>query len=73
MSLATDLLEQAGYLARREKKRPKQASLRRVAVLIAPVTVEDFVAVNLARQKMPRKSTWFTLKARAGLVVAQLS
>jgi hypothetical protein len=29
MSLSTDLLEQAGHLARREKKRPKQASLRR--------------------------------------------
>ena len=44
-----------------------------LAVLIAPVTVDDFVAVNLARQKLPRKSTWFTPKARAGLVVAQLS
>jgi uncharacterized protein (DUF1015 family) len=44
-----------------------------VAILIAPVTVTDFVAVNLARQKMPRKSTWFTPKARAGLVVAELS
>lgn len=43
-----------------------------LAVLIAPVTVEDFVAVNLARQKLPRKSTWFTPKARAGLVVAEL-
>jgi len=43
-----------------------------LAVLIAPVTVDDFVAVNLARQKMPRKSTWFTPKARGGLVVAQL-
>jgi uncharacterized protein (DUF1015 family) len=43
-----------------------------LAVLIAPVTVDDFVAVNLARQKMPRKSTWFTPKARAGLVVAQI-
>jgi uncharacterized protein (DUF1015 family) len=43
-----------------------------LAILIAPVTVEDFVAVNLARLKMPRKSTWFTPKARAGLVVAQL-
>lgn len=29
MSLATDLLEQVSHLARREKKRPKQASLRR--------------------------------------------
>ena len=44
-----------------------------LAVLIAPVTVGDFVDVNLARQKMPRKSTWFTPKARAGLVVAELS
>jgi uncharacterized protein (DUF1015 family) len=43
-----------------------------LAVLIAPVTVEDFVAVNLARLKMPRKSTWFTPKARAGLVLAEL-
>jgi uncharacterized protein (DUF1015 family) len=43
-----------------------------LAILIAPVTVEDFVSVNLARQKLPRKSTWFTPKARAGLVLAQL-
>lgn len=43
-----------------------------LAVLIAPVTVDDFVAVNLAREKMPRKSTWFTPKARAGLVAAEL-
>jgi uncharacterized protein (DUF1015 family) len=28
--------------------------------------------VNLARQKMPRKSTWFTPKARGGLVLADL-
>ena len=44
-----------------------------LAVLIAPVTVDDFVAVNLARLKMPRKSTWFTPKARAGLVAADLA
>lgn len=44
-----------------------------LAVLIAPVTVDSFVAVNLARQKMPRKSTWFTPKARGGLVLADLS
>lgn len=43
-----------------------------LAVVIAPVRVEDFVEVNLARQKMPRKSTWFTPKARAGLVLAEL-
>ena len=43
-----------------------------LAVLIAPVSVDDFVAVNLARQRMPRKSTWFTPKARAGLVLAEV-
>lgn len=43
-----------------------------LAVLIAPVTVDDFVSVNLARLKLPRKSTWFTPKARGGLVLAQL-
>jgi uncharacterized protein (DUF1015 family) len=43
-----------------------------LAILIAPVTVPDFVAVNLARQKLPRKSTWFTPKARAGLVLADI-
>lgn len=43
-----------------------------LAILIAPVSIDEFVAVNLARQKMPRKSTWFTPKARAGLVLAEL-
>jgi len=43
-----------------------------LAVLVAPVTVDEFVAVNLNREKMPRKSTWFTPKARAGLVVAEI-
>jgi uncharacterized protein (DUF1015 family) len=43
-----------------------------LAIMIAPVTVDDFVAVNLNREKLPRKSTWFTPKARAGLVVAEL-
>ncbi|MFC0530858.1 DUF1015 family protein [Phytohabitans kaempferiae] len=44
-----------------------------LAILIAPVTVDDFVSVNLARQKLPRKSTWFTPKARGGLVLTQLA
>jgi uncharacterized protein (DUF1015 family) len=43
-----------------------------LAIVIAPVSVEDFLAVNLARKKMPRKSTWFTPKARAGLVLAEI-
>ncbi|GAB3223026.1 DUF1015 family protein [Glycomyces halotolerans] len=42
------------------------------AILIAPVTVEDFIDVNLQRLKMPRKSTWFVPKARAGLTIAEL-
>jgi uncharacterized protein (DUF1015 family) len=44
-----------------------------LAILIAPVSVEQFVQVNLGRGKMPRKSTWFTPKARAGLVLADLA
>ena len=44
-----------------------------LAIMIAPVTVDEFVAVNLARQKLPRKSTWFTPKARGGLVLADLA
>jgi uncharacterized protein (DUF1015 family) len=43
-----------------------------LAVFVAPVSVPDFVAVNLARLKLPRKSTWFTPKARAGLVAAEV-
>ena len=43
-----------------------------LAVLIPPVTVPAFIRVNLDRQRLPRKSTWFTPKARAGLVVAEL-
>jgi uncharacterized protein (DUF1015 family) len=43
-----------------------------LAILIPPVSVEDFVEVNLERQKLPRKSTWFTPKARGGLVLALL-
>jgi uncharacterized protein (DUF1015 family) len=53
--------------------REVDAGRAELAVLIAPVSVPDFVAVNLARLKLPRKSTWFTPKARAGLVAADLS
>ncbi len=44
-----------------------------LAVLLAPVAVEDFIEVNSARGQLPRKSTWFTPKARAGLVLADVS
>jgi uncharacterized protein (DUF1015 family) len=43
------------------------------ALLLAPVTVDDFISVNLERLKMPRKSTWFTPKARTGLVLVDLA
>jgi uncharacterized protein (DUF1015 family) len=49
------------------------AGRSQLAVLIAPVSVDDFVTVNLQRHKLPRKSTWFTPKARGGLVLAQLA
>ncbi|MFL6163883.1 MAG: DUF1015 family protein [Jatrophihabitantaceae bacterium] len=40
------------------------------AFLLRPVTMAEFTAINAARQYMPRKSTWFMPKARAGLVIA---
>ena len=42
------------------------------ALLLPAVSSDDFVDVNRARQAMPRKSTWFTPKARAGLVLAEV-
>lgn len=42
------------------------------AVLLRPVTTDEFVAVNAARLRMPHKSTWFLPKARAGLFLAEL-
>jgi uncharacterized protein (DUF1015 family) len=42
------------------------------ALLLRPVTTAEFVGVNAARLQMPRKSTWFTPKARSGLVLAEL-
>lgn len=43
-----------------------------LAVLLAPVPVSDFIEVNSARGQLPRKSTWFTPKARAGLMLADV-
>lgn len=42
------------------------------AILLRAVTTDEFVAVNAARLRMPRKSTWFLPKARAGLFLAEL-
>ncbi|HTZ44038.1 MAG TPA: DUF1015 family protein [Jatrophihabitans sp.] len=43
------------------------------AFLLRPVTMDEFTAINAAREYMPRKSTWFLPKARAGLVIARTS
>jgi len=42
------------------------------ALLLRPVGMAEFTAINAARQYMPRKSTWFMPKARAGLVLAEI-
>jgi len=44
----------------------------RLAVSVAPVTMEQFVAVCEQNRFMPPKSTWFDPKVRSGLVVALL-
>src|SRR5256885_3114722 len=49
-----------------------EAGRFQVALGLPAVTMDDFVAVNERRLKMPRKSTWFTPKLRAGLVVVEL-
>jgi uncharacterized protein (DUF1015 family) len=49
-----------------------EAGRFQVALGMPAVTTEDFVEVNRRRLKMPRKSTWFTPKLRAGLVVVEL-
>lgn len=43
-----------------------------LAMSVAPVTMEQFVAVCEQNQFMPPKSTWFDPKIRSGLVVALL-
>jgi uncharacterized protein (DUF1015 family) len=49
-----------------------EAGRFQVALGMPAVTIDDFVEVNRRRLKMPRKSTWFTPKLRAGLVVVEL-
>jgi uncharacterized protein (DUF1015 family) len=49
-----------------------EAGRFQAALGMPAVTTEDFVEVNRRRLKMPRKSTWFTPKLRAGLVVIEL-
>jgi uncharacterized protein (DUF1015 family) len=58
--------DQASYLTGEVDERRATA-----AVLLRAVTIEEFTAINAARQRMPRKSTWFMPKARAGLVIAR--
>jgi hypothetical protein len=52
MTLAKDLLEQADHLARREKRKPKQASLRRAT----PRPVARFSTLSIIeRQALEKK------------------
>lgn len=44
----------------------------RYAVSLAPVTMDQFVAVCEQNRFMPPKSTWFDPKIRSGLVIALL-
>jgi hypothetical protein len=71
-SRATNGSPAAGGDHRQSGLPPRWSPPAELAILIAPVSVDQFVSVNLARQKMPRKSTWFTPKARGGLVLADL-
>jgi uncharacterized protein (DUF1015 family) len=43
-----------------------------LGVLIPPVPVSQFVAVNERGVQMPRKSTWFVPKVRAGFVLSEV-
>ncbi|WP_436496453.1 DUF1015 family protein [Actinokineospora sp. HUAS TT18] len=42
-------------------------------ILIAPVPLDDVLAVHAAGERMPRKSTYFTPKPRSGLLLADLN
>ena len=57
----------AAYLGRRV-----DAGEFAFAVTLAPVTMEQFIAVCRQRRIMPPKSTWFSPKIRSGLVMALL-
>lgn len=56
---------------RRYLREEVDAGRATAALLLRAVTIEEFTAINAARQRMPRKSTWFMPKARAGLVLAR--
>ena len=65
MSLARDLLEQAGHLARRERGRPRQASLRR-AVSAAYYALFHLLLEEAALQAVPGSlAIWRPMSARA--------
>lgn len=57
--------DQRGYLCAEV-----DAGRATAALLLRPVTVPEFTGINAVRRQMPRKSTWFMPKARAGLVIA---
>ncbi|WP_309722581.1 hypothetical protein [Armatimonas sp.] len=65
MSLAHDLLEQAEHLAKRERGRPKQASLRR-AVSTAYYALFHLLLEDAALQAVPGSlASWRPIAGRA--------
>jgi uncharacterized protein (DUF1015 family) len=48
-----------------------QAGSTACGIAIAPVSMDEFIAVNQQRIRMPRKSTWFSPKVRSGVVVVK--
>ncbi|MGQ0540137.1 MAG: DUF1015 family protein [Gemmatimonadaceae bacterium] len=53
-------------------QREVDAGRYRYAITLAPVTMQQFIAVCLQGRLMPPKSTWFVPKIRSGLVMALL-
>jgi len=65
MALHHDLLEQAGHLATRERKRPKQASLRR-AVSAAYYALFHLLVADGAKRISPNKPVGLNLVIQRG-------
>ncbi len=75
-------MEQHSALRKDNQSRPGKVMLRRsqwiscghhdLAVTLAPVTIDQFIAVCRQNRIMPPKSTWFQPKIRSGLVMALL-
>ncbi|MBB4677931.1 DUF1015 family protein [Crossiella cryophila] len=54
-------------------RRPAPREAGDIELLIAPVPLDDVLAVHADGRRMPRKSTYFTPKPRSGLLLAELN